>query len=801
MRSFIDCFLENVRTRPDKTALVFEEKRMSYQELEILSAKIASRLIRRGAGKEKIYPILLERGFSYIASIIGVLRAGAGYAPLSTEYPKNRVDYIVADCGADFVIDDAFLTDIESEKILFEFPVIAMEDAAIAIYTSGSTGNPKGILHDHLSFTHAIICQLEMGAEADDIHLCISPFSFTISIHDVLSQLWAGAEVHILTEAERKDILFIDRYIDEHQITSTDMNPQLLKQLPVRESSMKRINTGGERISGIYSPHALIKNSYGLSELLGIAMSFDIEKPCDNTPIGRPLPGYRAFLLDEEGKQVPDGEEGELCIAGPMARGYINLPELSDRTFARNPYSEDENDRRLLHTNDICKRLPDGSFLYVNRKDWMVKINGQRVEMGEVEVQMGKIRGIKTAVVKAFVDDNGQTYLCGYYTSDRSLSDAEIRTALSRKLPPYMIPRFLVHLDDLPMNQSGKLDRKALQAPSAEDFRSEYAAPGTEEEKTVCRAFEKLLKVDRVGLNDDFFALGGDSIKVVMLQEALRSFHLSSDQILALRTPGRIAGSVGNGEQIIFTFEEKEAYPMTDPQLGVYLESIKNPESLEYNNPASLFFPDDSGIDANRLKEAVLQTVELYPFLKVCAAVCNGVPCVLPQKDMPVDVQLTSTGETAVEILMKDFVRPFDLESGPLFRFQIVTVTGGIYLLIDVHHLITDGTSVSLFLQNLVRIYMGEEPEYEEANGFMLSSYEEKAKQGRKYEECKEFFDQMLGGVEESSNLLADDMVETPASVGGQLTAHVKDVLSVSDIAEVCKERKITENSFFLGAF
>ena len=386
MQNFVERFMQTAAQNPGKTALVCMEEKMTYAQLERLSAKIASRLLRRGAKREKIYPIVLERGFEYIASIIGILRAGAAYSPLSTEYPKDRVAFILKDSNADFVVDEAFLKDIEKEKILSEFPEIHMEDAAIAIYTSGSTGNPKGILHDHWSFTNAVVRQLEIAAGFDDVEMSVTPFNFAISTHDILTPLWAGAEIHILTEAQRKDILFIDKYIDEHNITASVISPQLLKQLPVRESSLKLINSGGERISGIYSPYAHIKNAYGLSELLSIAMTFELDKAYDNTPIGRPLSGFKAYLLDENGKQVPDGEEGELCIAGTMARGYINLPELTADVFVENPYSVDETDKRMLHTKDICKKLPDGSIVYVNRKDWMVKINGQRVEMGEVEV-------------------------------------------------------------------------------------------------------------------------------------------------------------------------------------------------------------------------------------------------------------------------------------------------------------------------------------------------------------------------------------------------------------------------------
>ena len=801
MQNFIERFLSIAAAHPDKTALVCREEKMTYAQLERLSAKIASRLLRRGAGREKVYPIVLERGFFYIASILGILRSGAAYSPLSVEYPKDRVDFIIRDCGADFAVDDKFLENIGRERILSEFPEIHMEDAAVAIYTSGSTGNPKGILHDHWSYTNAIVRQLEIGAGFDDVELSVTPFNFAISAHDILTSLWAGAEIHILTEDQRKDILFINEYIDSHHITAAVISPQLLKQLPVRESSLKLINSGGERISGIYSPYAHIKNAYGLSEVLSIAMTFELDKAYDNTPIGRPLSGFKAYLLDENGKQVPDGEEGELCIAGTMARGYINLPELTAEVFTENPYSVDESDRRLLHTKDICKRLPDGSIVYVNRKDWMVKVNGQRVEMGEVEVQLGKIEGIVTAVVKAFTDDNGQTYICGYYTADRELSDAQIRRTLSKKFPPYMIPRFLVRIEAFPLTPNGKLDRKALREPSASDFQAAYSAPETEAEKQVCAAFEKLLGVERVGVNDDFFSLGGDSIKAVMLQEELADFRLSSAQIFSLRTPKAIAAGTGEGEAVSFEYEEKSAYPMTDAQLGIYLANIRQPQSLEYNNPASMFFPKESGVDPEKLARAVGETARLYPFMRVCARVIDGTPCVVPVRDMKIVVDTETTDETDADKLCADFVKPFDFENGPLFRFKIFITPEGIYFFNDVHHLITDGTSTSVFIRNLARIYRGEAPEREDVSGFMLSSYEQRLKNSPRYSECMAFYDNMLAGVETDSNIIPDQIDDPPLLTGAHKAFALRDYLDIPRVAEVCKKRGITENSLFLGAF
>ncbi|MBO5575368.1 MAG: amino acid adenylation domain-containing protein [Ruminococcus sp.] len=801
MENFVQRFAFVVGNTPEKTALVCGDDRLTYRRLDELSSKIAARLMRNGAEKEKIYPIVLERSNMYIAAIIGVLKSGAAYSPLSVGYPKDRVDYIKKDSGADLIIDNTFLDGINDEPVPNALPEISMQDAAVAIYTSGSTGNPKGIIHDHFSFTSTIVRQLKIGCGADDVQMSVTPFSFAISSCDILTSLWAGAQIHILTDEQRKDISFIDEYIDSHGITSSVISPQLLKRLPVRKSTLRLINSGGERISGAYSPYTAIKNAYGLSELLSIALSFELDRAYDNTPIGKPLDGYKAYLLDKNGEQVADGEEGELCISGTMARGYINLPELTAKVFTDNPFSTDDTDKRLLHTGDIAKKDENGNIVYVNRKDWMVKVNGQRVEMGEVEVILSRIEGVTNAVVKSFTDDNGQTYICGYYTAPQKLSDKQIRAELAKSLPSYMIPRFIVKVDEFPLTPNGKLDRKALQAPKAEDFAIEYRAAQTEEEKLVCKAFEDLLGLERVGVDDDFFALGGDSIKSVMLQEQLSGYSVSAKQIFEKRTPCEIAKCLSKEEKIKFVFEHKDAYPMTDPQLGIYLANIHDTSGLEYNNPASMFFEKDMGIDAHKLADAVKQTAELYPFMKVCARIIGTVACIVPVSDMQIDVPVIQTQQTDIDELCREFVKPFDLENGPLFRFAVYETPDGVVYFSDIHHLITDGTSESLFVKNLARIYNGKAPEKELVNSFMVSTYEQKLKQSSRFDECKKFFDDMLSGIEVDSNIIPDEIEAAPEKNGGIIRYDFAEYADASQIGEFCKKLGITENTLFLGAF
>ena len=711
MENFVQRFTHIVSEHPEKTALVCGENVLSYRQLDVLSSKIAAKLIRNGAGREKIYPIVLDRCNEYIAAIIGILKSGAAYAPLSMSYPKDRIEFIKNDSGADFIIDADFLDGIDSEQPAEVLPEINMEDAAFAIYTSGSTGNPKGIIHDHYSFSSSVARQQqEVGCCSDDIQMSVTPFSFVISLCDIIASLWAGAQIHILTDDQRKDMAFIERYIDEHGITSSVISPQMLKRMHVRESTLRLVNSGGERISGIYSPYMTIRNAYGMSELLGITFTFKLDKAYDNTPIGHPLSGYKAYLLDNDGNQVPDGEEGELCISGTMARGYINLPELTAKLFTDNPFSTGDDDKRLLHTGDIAKKDEIGNIVYINRKDWMVKVNGQRVEMGEVEVRLSKIQGIDNAVVKSFTDADGQTYICGYYVSQQKLDDSFIRNELAKTLPSYMIPRFIVHLQSLPLTPNGKVDRKALEAPDAKDFAAQYEPPHTDEEKLVCTAFEKVLGVEKAGINDDFFMLGGDSIKTVLLTDELPGFTVSTKTIFEKRTPAEIAKCLVRKDDEDFAFEQRDAYPMTDPQLGIYLANMQDMQSLEYNTPSSTVFEKDMSVDTQRLADAVRQTAELYPSMKVCAKVIDGAPCIVPVRDMPISIPVIKTEETDVDKLAGEFIKPFDIENGPLFRFAVYDTPKSVILFSDVHHLITDGTSQSLFMKNLALVYAGKEP-------------------------------------------------------------------------------------------
>ncbi len=804
MQFFSDRFKQIVSEHPGKPALVFDNSSVTYSQLDSLSNKVASKLIRLGACKEKIYPIYLERSIDYIVAELGVLKSGAAFAPLSIGYPSDRVDFIKKDCGCDFLIDKSFMADIASESEEFEKPNLSFEDMAFVVYTSGSTGNPKGIVHDHFSYTRAIMRNCAFCAKSDDVNLSVAPFYFVSSVADIMQSLWVGATICILTEEQRKDMLFIEQYIAEHNVTISVFSPQLLRQFPNKKTGLKKIVCGGERISGVFLDYTEVDNIYGLSETAGVVTVFPIDKEYDNTPIGKAADDFTVYLLDENGTPVADGEEGEICVAGPIARGYLNLPEQSAKTFVENPFSTGELDKRMLRTGDIGKRLADGNIVYVNRKDWMIKINGQRVEMGEVEQQIGKVSGVSGAVVKGFVDANGQNFLCAYYTSDTDVSQNDIKATIEQKLPSYMIPRFIVKLQSFPLNANGKLDRKSLEAPSAEDFKSEYVAPSNDDEASVCRAFEKVLSVEKVGVNDDFFAMGGDSIKAIMLQEELIEMQLSVSDIFAAKTPKQIAELKAEVlDKVGYEHREMDAYPMTDSQLGVYLVCVKEPDTLMYNSPACLYFDNSTGVEPEKLRENLIELIDRYPFLKATVKVVDGVPCMIKNPQMKYEVEIVETQLTDKKKIFDEFITPFDMENGPLFKFSFYKNSYGFYLYTDVHHIISDGTSFSAFFAKLSKLYMGEDIRAEYVDGFDVCAHDALYKQTEEYKKNKEYFENYLGGVEVDSNLTPDDDISLAAKKGENavITVNLRDYIPQSLIEQKAVGAGVTENSIFLSAF
>ncbi len=854
--NFLDEFQRIVRQYPDKTAIVDYNgsRSVTYRELDRLSRKVAAKLEKTGDLSGKAVLVCMDRRMEYVAANIGIMMAGSAFVPLIPEYPQERIAYISQDCRAAARIDGAWMEELEMEsqdagpcreemkgqgagpcreEMKGQGAGPCREEAegqgagpcreemkgqgtgagkgeseagreldrmrAMIIYTSGSTGRPKGIVHSMESLTRgAMRIANTISMNENDIQAAVGPMSFVVIVMEYFAVLLKGGCVHIVSEEVRKDVRLLEEYYVRQKITSGFISPQMLRYFKNRSKSLKKIVTGSERVSRIAPDGYELYNFYGSSETTSLSTYYKVEEPMENTPIGKAAEGLELFLLDEAGNEVSEGEEGEICVKGILGECYLNLEEQSRKAFI-----PQEDGKVLVHTGDMGRKLPDGNYIYVNRKDWMVKINGQRVETGEIEMRMAALPGIRNAVVKAFADANGQNYLCGYYVGEDSVDSRQIQAQLKTQLPSYMVPRFLKKMDELPKNVNGKLDRKALLPPGISEYKAEYQEPENETQRRICQGFEEVLHCGTVGKTDDFFRLGGDSINVLKLAECLGGLSLTPGMVLKGRTPEGIATLLyqGGSGGLIKCDQKRQEYPLTDSQMGVYLAYADDPNSVMYNIPMCCELPEN--IDSDRMKQAVRRAVAMHPAFGVTVALAQGAPVMrLRPEFLEIrEVLIEEQEVTDIEAAKKAFVRPFHLEEGPLYRFALYRQGTRSYFLFDVHHLIFDGTSVKVFLDEISLLYQGGEPEPEELSLMDVAVYEETIKDTPEYQAAREYFKNRLETEELTEALLKDFRPKSPTAESNTVNISLGEELSAMEAEQFVREKGISENTLFLGAF
>lgn len=369
--NFLDQFWQIVCQYPDSTAIVDRggSRHTTYQELYVLSRKTAAKLGKEGDMTGKTVLVCMERRMEYVAAEIGIMMAGAAYVPLLPEYPQEQWDNIRKDCGAICAVDAAWMeaarqTDSVDDHFIGRNGT-ADRDRALIIYTSGSTGQPKGIVHSHASLYGGVTRSVQaLGLDETECMAASSPMSCITTVPEYFAVLSSGGCVHILSDEVREDVHLLEAYYAENDITCGFISPQQLPDFKNRGSALKKVFTGGQRLSMICGDGYVLYNCYGLSESASLVTSYKVEESVENTPIGRPASGVSITLLDENGREVSDGKEGEICIRGILGESYLNLEEQSKYTFRRL-----EDGAVLLHTGDIGRRLPDGNYVYVNRKN------------------------------------------------------------------------------------------------------------------------------------------------------------------------------------------------------------------------------------------------------------------------------------------------------------------------------------------------------------------------------------------------------------------------------------------------
>ncbi|MGA3025704.1 MAG: amino acid adenylation domain-containing protein [Bryobacteraceae bacterium] len=552
-------FEEQAALTPDAIAASFGSARMSYRELNSRSNQLAHWLQRNGAGRGALVGISLEPSLDMLTAVLAVLKAGAAYLPLDPHFPEDRLAFIRQDAGVALVLSSLNWPALEAEPAA-ALPAVATNQLAYVIYTSGSTGKPKGVEIEHRALTNFLwSMRREPGISAADRLLAVTTLSFDIAGLELYLPLIAGAEVVIASRDVTRDGRELMSLIERAGITLMQATPttwKLLLEAGWPGSPSLKMLCGGEELTrelanDLVPRGASLWNMYGPTETTIWSAVHPVTSGDGPVPIGHPIANTQMYVLDQNGQPTAAGVPGELYIAGDgLARGYRNRPELTAEKFVADPLAASPN-ARMYRTGDLARYLADGRLLCLGRLDNQVKIRGYRIELGEIESALLGDPAVRDGAVIVRQDQPGDKRLAAYVVAaQRNAFDAALlRDAVAKRLPDYMVPGIFVVMDSLPLTPNGKIDRRALGAlppPSAAAREDRFVAPRTEAERTMASVWQQVLKVDRVGIDDDLFTLGADSIHLFQIasRAASHGLAITPRQLLQYRTIGALSAVV-----------------------------------------------------------------------------------------------------------------------------------------------------------------------------------------------------------------------------------------------------------------
>ncbi|WP_342625676.1 plipastatin non-ribosomal peptide synthetase PpsC [Bacillus subtilis] len=734
-------FERQAAVTPERPAIRFSGGLLTYAELDMYASRLAAHLAARGVTNKSIVGVLSERSPDMLIAVLAVLKAGGAYLPLDPAYPKERLSYMLKDSGASLLLTqpgcsapnfsgetlEVDMTSLASEKAEnHEFTPADGGSLAYVIYTSGSTGQPKGVAVEHrqaVSFLTGM--QHQFPLSEDDIVMVKTSFSFDASVWQLFWWSLSGASAYLLPPGWEKDPALIVKAIHQENVTTAHFIPAMLNSFldqaeieRLRDStSLKRVFAGGEPLAprtaarfASVLPQVSLIHGYGPTEATVDAAFYVLDPERDRDrlriPIGKPVPGARLYVLDPHLAVQPSGVAGELYIAGAgVARGYLNRPALTEERFLEDPFYPGE---RMYKTGDVARWLPDGNIEFLGRMDDQVKIRGYRIEPGEIEAALRSIEGVREVAVTVWTD-SGEPELCAYV---EGLQRNEVRAQLERLLPGYMVPAYMIEMEQWPVTPSGKLDRNALPAPGGAADAETYTAPRNVTEMKLSQLWEDVLKNGPVGIHDNFFDRGGHSLKATALVSRIAKefdVQVPLKDVFAHPTVEGLATVIREGTdspyEAIKPAEKQETYPVSSAQKRIYVLQQLEDGGTGYNMPAVLEL--EGKLNLERMDRAFKELIKRHESLRTAFEQdAGGDPVQRIHDEVPFTLQTTVLGARTEEEAAAAFIKPFDLSQAPLFRAQIVKVSDERHLLlVDMHHIISDGVSVNILIREFGELY------------------------------------------------------------------------------------------------
>ena len=790
-------FEEQAERNPNKVAIIACDRTLTYRELNEEANRIAHSLIKRGVGVGDIVAFALPRKSYLISTMLGILKSGAAYLPIDPDYPQDRIEYMLSDSGAKLLISENNIKKLlQNNSTVNPCVNMSSDNICYCIYTSGSTGKPKGTL-----LSHAGVANYVDNNNNNVVHkiikstyksiVSVTTVCFDIFVTESLLPLTNGMEIILADEEQSKSQSELNALLkltpaDVIQTTPTKMKTLISnnRNLDYLEQ-VKAIILGGETLDNSLVEElrritkAEIFNIYGPTETTVCATNGKIE---NDITIGKPIANTQIYITDKYMQITPIGVTGELCIAGDgVGAGYLNRPELTAEKFIDNPFGKG----KLYKTGDLAYWREDGNIVYVGRNDFQVKIRGLRIELGEIENAMNSIDGVSQSVVVVRKNAEGRQLICAFYTGEERQAK-EIRSIIGKKLPKYMLPHIFTHIAEMPLTSSGKVNRKALPEIDLENIETtvEFVEPKNDAERNLVDSVKAVLNCEKVSTLDNFFDVGGDSLKAIELASKLesRGYEVQVKTIFECGTIQELAKKLSVAEKGRENFDYSGDIPATDAQMRVYTAQSMNSDSTTYNVPYA-FEVEDVNID--RLQNAVNKLIARHESLRTH----------FENKDGKIIQIIDETADCRVERLksddIADFIRPFDLSKSPLLRIGAY----GNIVMTDMHHIITDGSSMPVFFKELNELYMGRELENKAVQ------YKQFAVQKQDHSESEKYWLSVYGDELPELEINTDYHRGQKQSFNGSAVYDKIDIGLHNRILSFCKKNNITPYVFYMGGF
>ncbi len=828
--SIEDLFRLWVQKNPNKEAVIFENQSLTYQQLEQQSNNIAAYLQANGIRSNQIVGILLNRGFSLIVAILGCLKAGTGYLLIDPSLPTERINFMLENSDSPLLITQTSLQKVAFPNLLqidtFDFAEIPdlvhvknkSTDTFCVIYTSGSTGVPKGTFLSKKGFLNMLLSyHKKLNIDICERFLCASSVAFDIFLVETLVALFSGKTIVLANEEEQKIPVFMKQLIEKQKVDLMLATPSKLELLLAEEETkqalknIKIIQVGGEvfapslyeRLHSCTKAH--IYNEYGPSECTVCATTKEITST--QISIGTPLCNTKVYICNRDLNQLPIGMEGEICITGDgVGKGYVNNIENTKRAFVKNPFGKGN----LYKTGDIARLNENYELEYVGRKDFQVKLRGLRIELSEID---NRIKGIKniTNAVSIIQKVNQIDCICSYVVTKQKISDDKIKEELQKALPYYMIPSHIIFIEEIPLNLNGKVDIKKL--PPISVVEQDFIEATTQTEKKLKKIWEKLLKLEKISVTSNFFELGGDSLcSLRLISEIYTTFSvkLAVKDIFTYPTIEKLAEYIDTQTKIETTTEQKiekapirNSYPMSSAQKRIYYTThIEGENSITYNMPGGILFNEKP--DIAQLEKAIHTILNRHVAFRTYFVVEEGeVVQKTIDKIEEFHLSVSTLPYSDLDSIFNDFLKPFDLEKAPLMREKLIIFDNGkTLLLLDMHHIICDGTSMGIFMDELCRLYNGEEignsPEIDYLD---YAVWEEHYRKTTSFANSKSFW---INQFQKSIPVL--DMPTTHPrgqvrSYKGEKISTVLEEEVTSQVYQICKKYNTTPYIFLMSIY